>query len=299
MAGPIVVAGEALADLVANAVGGYDAHLGGGPFTAARTLARLGQGGRDVFFAGALSTDGLGTRMREALVADGVRLDAVQLVDAPTTLAVVDVGTDGAAEYRFYTEGTSAPALSAVTLPSGLGALHVGTLGLVLEPMATVIEDLVTGAPLDTLVVVDPNCRPSLILDRAAYRGRLDRVLARADLLKASVEDLAYLEPDARPAEAARRLGTPAVVTAGADGALAVTRENVVEVPARRVRVVDTIGAGDAFGGGLLAWWIESGLTRSALGDAAALAQAAAFGARVAAHVVSRAGADPPWRREL
>ncbi|MEJ7893096.1 MAG: PfkB family carbohydrate kinase [Solirubrobacteraceae bacterium] len=296
MAGPIVVAGEALADLVANAVGGYDAHLGGGPFTAARTLARLGQ---PAWFAGALSTDGLGTRMREALVADGVRLDAVQLVDAPTTLAVVDVGTDGAAEYRFYSEGTSAPALSAVTLPSGIGALHVGTLGLILEPMATVIEDLVTGAPLDTLVVVDPNCRPDLIADRTAYRARLDRVLARADLLKASVDDLAYLEPDARPAEAARRLGAPAVVTAGADGALAVTREDVVEVPAHRVRVVDTIGAGDAFGAGLLAWWIESGLTRSALGDAAALAQAAAFGARVAAHVVSRAGADPPWRREL
>ncbi len=295
-AGPIVVAGEALADLVANAEGGFDAHLGGGPFTAARTLARLG---RQAWFAGALSTDGLGTRMRERLVADGVRLDAVQLVDAPTTLAVVDVGTDGAAEYRFYVEGTSAPALTAITLPTGVRALHVGTLGLVLEPMATVIEDLVTGAPLDTLVMLDPNCRPGLITDRQAYRGRLDRLLARTDLLKASVEDLAYLEPDARPAEAARRLGAPAVVTAGGEGAVVVTREDVVEVPAVRVRIVDTIGAGDAFGAGLLAWWTERDLTQSALSDARALAEAAAFGARVAGRVVSRPGADPPWRREL
>lgn len=293
---PIVVAGEALADLVSDGGKSFAAHLGGGPFTAARTLARLG---RPAWFAGALSTDGLGTRMRETLVADGVRLDAVELVDAPTTLAVVDVDAEGGAAYRFYTEGTSAPALSAVVLPSGTGALLVGTLGLVLEPMATVIESVVTGAPLDVLVVVDPNCRPGLIADRTAYRARLDRVLARADLVKASVEDLAYLEPDARPAEAVRRLGAPAVVTDGARGALAVTRDDVVEVPARRVRVVDTIGAGDSFGAGVLAWWTERGLTQSALTDGAALAEAAAFGARVAAHVVSRPGADPPWRRQL
>ncbi len=294
--GPIVVAGEALADLVANAVGGFDAHLGGGPFTAARTVARLGQ---PAWFAGAVSTDGLGVRLREALVADGVRLDAVTLTDAPTTLAVVDVDAEGSARYRFYVEGTSAPALEAAVLPSGIAALHVGTLGLVLEPLATVIEDLVTGAPLDALVVVDPNCRPELIPDRRAYRERLDRVLARADLLKASVEDLAFLEPDARPAEAARRLGAPAVVTAGAEGALAVTREDVVSVPARRVRVVDTIGAGDAFGGGLLAWWTERGLPKTTLGDITALAEAAAFAARVAGRVVARAGAVPPWRSDV
>jgi len=291
-----VVAGEALADLVANGEGGYDAHLGGGPFTAARTLARLGQ---PAWFAGAISTDGLGVRLREALVADGVRLDGVTLTDAPTTLAVVDVDSEGVARYRFYVDGTSAPSLAAAVLPSGIAALHVGTLGLVLEPMATVIEDLVIGAPLDALVLVDPNCRPELIADRRAYRERLDRVLARADLLKASVEDLAYLEPDARPAEAARRLGTPAVITAGAEGALAVTRDDVVTVPARRVRVVDTIGAGDAFGGGLLAWWRERGLGQGALGDVAALAEAAAFAARVAGHVVGRAGAVPPRRVEV
>ena len=291
-----MVAGEALADLVANAEGGYDVHLGGGPFTAARTLARLG---RPAWFAGAISTDRLGTRLREALVTDGVRLDAVTLTDLPTTLAVVDVDNEGSARYRFYVEGTSAPSLQAVVVPAGVAALHVGTLGLVLEPMASVIEDLVTGAPLDALVLVDPNCRPELISDRRAYRERLDRVLARADLLKASVEDLAYLEPDARPAEAARRLGAPAVVTAGAEGALAVTRDDTVTVPSRRVRVVDTIGAGDAFGGGLLAWWTERGLGQAALGDAAALAEAAAFGARVSEHVVARPGADPPRRRDV
>ncbi|MEA2166918.1 MAG: fructokinase [Solirubrobacteraceae bacterium] len=276
--------------------GGFATHLGGGPFTTARTLARLG---RPAWFAGALSTDGLGARLRAALVADGVRLDTVALVDAPTTLALADVDAEGVARYRFYVEGTSAPMFESATLPNGTAALHVGTLGLVLEPMASVIEDLVITAPLDTLVMVDPNCRPDLIGDRAAYRARLDRVLARADLVKASVEDLAYLEPDARPAEAARRLGLPAVVTAGAEGALVVTREDAVSVPARRVRVVDTIGAGDSFGGGLLAWWTERGLGHTALGETAALVEAAAFGVKVSAHVVARAGAVPPLRSQV
>lgn len=285
-----------LADLVANASAGYDAHLGGGPFNAARSLSRLG---RSTYFAGALSMDGLGVRAREQLVADGVRLELVSLVDAPTTLALVDVGNEGGAEYRFYVDGTSAPLLAPLSLPSGISALVVGTLGLVLEPMASVIEAMVVGAPSDVLIVVDPNCRPDLIADRAAYRARLDRVLARASLLKASVEDLAYLEPDARPAEAARRLGVPAVVTAGAEGALAITKEDVVEVPARRTRVVDTIGAGDSFGGGLLAWWLERVGGRERVVTVEALAEAAAFAARVAAVTVSRAGADPPWRAEL
>ncbi len=292
-AGPVVVAGEALADLVANASGGYDAHLGGGPFNAARTLSRLGQ---STYFAGALSTDGLGTRMRERLVADGVRLDLVSLVEAPTTLALVDVGNEGGAEYRFYTQDTSAPLLEAVSLPSGIAALHVGTLGLVLEPMASTIEALVVGAPRDAFVMVDPNCRPDLIRDRAAFRARLDRILARADLVKASVEDLAYLEPDCRPAEAARRLGVPAVVTAGADGALAVTREDVVEVPAapraggrhdRRRRRVRRRAA----------------RLVARAGAAAADGRGAGRGGRVRHPrrlvVVSRAGANPPWRAEL
>ena len=81
---------------------GVQTHLGGGPFTAARTLARLG---RPVWFAGALSTDGLGTQLRAALVADGVRLDAVTLVDAPTTLAVADVDAEGAAALPLLRRG--------------------------------------------------------------------------------------------------------------------------------------------------------------------------------------------------
>ena len=108
-------------------------------------------------------------------------------------------------------------------------------------------------------MALDPNCRPPAIEDEAAYRARLGRLLERTDLLKASVEDLAWLDPGADPVAAARALlardGAVAIVTVGPDGALVVSGGDVVEIPAVEVEVVDTIGAGDAFMGALLARW--------------------------------------------
>ncbi len=78
-----------------------------------------------------------------------------------------------------------------------------GPSGLVFEPIAAAIETLVERLADDTILVVDPNCRPSAIADASAYRARLDRILARADVVKVSTADLAYLGVD--PDRAGRR----------------------------------------------------------------------------------------------
>ena len=96
-----------------------------------------------------------------------------------------------------------------------------------------------------------------MIADAAAYRARLDRVLALADVVKVSEEDLDWLAPGVpRPTPRALLDHGPAVVllTLGADGALVLTA-TARAVAAPPVDVVDTIGAGDAFSGGWLAWW--------------------------------------------
>jgi fructokinase len=72
-----------------------------------------------------------------------------------------------------------------------------------------------------------------------------------------------------------------------------------VQVPAPSVEVVDTIGAGDAFGGGFLAWWRSRSLGREQLDDQSTVVEAATFGALVAAHTVARAGASPPYLHEV
>src|SRR6266702_1278854 len=184
----ITVAGEALIDLLVENNGGVRARPGGGPFNTARTIGRLGLAPA---FLGRLSQDRFGHLLAASLDRDGVRLAIPQLADAPTTLAATSSCALG------Y------PLLSAA-LPAGLTALHSGSLALVAEPIATSIERLITiDLPSDTLVMIDPNCRPEAITDLHAYRARLSRIQRRADVVKASLEDLAYLYPGATARHAA------------------------------------------------------------------------------------------------
>ena len=292
----MVVSGEALVDLVLSADGSIAGHPGGGPYNVARTLGRLEQA---VAYLGCVSDDSFGRHLRRRLEDDGVSADAIVSTHAPTTLALAELDAGGSARYRFYAAGTSAPGLgleaARAALPERMSAFYLGTLGLVFEPLASTLEALVGELDDGTLVALDPNCRPPAIEDEAAYRARLGRLLERTDLLKASVEDLAWLDPGADPVAAARGLlardGAVAIVTVGPDGALVVSGGDVVEIPAVEVEVVDTIGAGDAFMGALLARWRGGG------GDQ--LEEAARFACRVAGLTCARAGADPPLLAEL
>jgi fructokinase len=301
----IVVAGDNLVDLIVSPDGRLEPVPGGGAFNTARTLARLG---RPVAFLCCLSTDHFGRRLRAALADDGVDLGLVAATDAPTTLAVAELDHHGSATYRFYLAGTAAASLDDAHVRSVMATdpdvLHVASLGLVMEPIGATIEALVGRIGPATLLMVDPNCRPTVIADAAGYRRRLGAILARADVIKVSDDDLAYLEPglDARTAAERLREGSQAVVlvTRGADPVLVVGtagRAFEVEVPA--ITVVDTVGCGDAFGGGFLAWWSEHGLGRDALADPATVRDAVAFAVEVAAITGQRAGADPPRRSEL
>ena len=300
----IVVAGEALIDLIVHEDGRLEAVLGGGPFNTARTIARLGG---TAGFLGRLSTDRFGAMLRAALVADGVDLRFARTTDAPTTLAVAELDEHGVATYHFHLAETSAPGLTTDEADAALAttpvALHVGTLGLVAEPIATTLANAVQAVGAATLVMVDPNCRPRAIPDRAAYLDRLRRVLARADVVKVSVDDLAYLAPDqpARDAAAALLGQGPRVVllTDGARSVRVTGHSFSFDVPVPSIRVVDTVGSGDAFGGAFLGRWIELGLGREALADAGLVREAVEVAIEVASLTCQRPGADPPRRAEV
>ena len=303
--GVILVCGEALYDLVATDSDDLKAHPGGGPFNAARTIARLEQ---PAAYLGRLSNDRFGARLERILVDDGVHVESVVRTEDPTTLALAELdGSGSVTRYRFYAEGTSAagltPEAALAALPAEVDTVFVGTLGLVLEPMATALEAVVDRLSPGAFVAVDPNCRPWVIADPAAYRRRLRRILGRSDLVKVSEEDVAWLHPDRDPIEATRALladgPSVGVLTRGADGAVVVTAERDVAVAPPPVKVVDTIGAGDAFAGGLLAWRREHGLGADALSDLDTAVEAARFACAVAARTCERAGASPPYRAEL
>jgi fructokinase len=185
----------------------------------------------------------------------------------------------------------------------GAAGLHVGGLGLVFEPQAKAIATLVREAAPETLVLLDPNCRPGAVRDPTVYHERLHEVLSRADVVKASEEDLMYLKPAGTPLQTARGLleRGPAVVllTHGGRGATVVGAHGEARIEARPAQVIDTIGAGDAFGAAWLASWIGEGLGRADLTDFGATVRAAEFAAMVAARTCQRAGADPPTALEL
>lgn len=298
--GVITVVGEALVDLVIEPDGSVTAALGGAPFNTARTCGRLGV---DVEFVGAISLDRFGSMLAAQLAADGVSIDRLPRVDLPTTLAAAELDGHGAAQYRFYIADTSAPALVDVGDDRQCDVLFVGGLGLVLEPMADTVEQLVAIQGDGCFVMVDVNCRPRIITDRDAYVARVDRLLAMADIVKVSDDDLEYLVPGHHPAAAARVLlhrGPRAVLlTAGGDGVRVITAAGGELVPVAPVDVVDTIGAGDSFGGGFLSWWVGAGFGTAEVDDLDLLVRAVGAATAVAGVVCVRRGADPPWRSEL
>jgi fructokinase len=176
---------------------------------------------------------------------------------------------------------------------------------LALAPGGAVLERFLVRARDSATVVVDPNVRPSVVGDLSRVRADVDRWCGIADILKASADDVGVLYPGEPPeAVAGRWLSAGAgvvVVTLGADGVLAVTASGVVRVPAPPTVVVDTVGAGDTFTAGFLAWLHGAGALGGRLNGLGAqdLEAALALGVRAAAITCSRVGADPPYRHEL
>lgn len=301
----VAVIGEALVDLVVTPDAIVTAVPGGGPFNAARTLARLEI---PTSFVGAISADAFGDLLHAGLRDSSVDLAIADRVDAPTTLAIAQLDGQGSATYRFLLDGTSAAAVTPGTAVEVLGALapaalHVGTLGLVLAPLRDATLAAIGAASEACLVFADPNCRPAVVRDRDDYLSRLDAVLRRADVVKLSTEDAEFLAPGTAPlayaAEIVARGPSVVLLTDGGNGVHMITERDTVSLDVPRVTVVDTVGAGDSFGGGFLAWWLRRGLGREALDDPALLAEAVSFGIRVAALTCQRPGADPPRLSEL
>ncbi|WP_406865283.1 carbohydrate kinase [Streptomyces sp. HUAS MG47] len=296
----IVVAGESLIDLVpdgaATALGPLVPRRGGGPYNTAVALGRLGA---DVAFCSRVSTDGFGAALMDGLHAAGVRTDLVQRGPEPTTLAVATVGADGSAGYGFYAEGTADRLFTLPErLPDGVRALSFGTLSLALEPGASAYEALLRReAGRGALTLLDPNIRPGLIPEAAAYRARFRRWLPYVSLLKLSEEDARWL--GGTPEEWAAAGPAAVVLTRGAAGLTVYTPTLTASVPGVPVPVADTIGAGDTVNAALLhALANQSRDELAALGDDA-WRDLLGYAAEAAALTCTRRGAEPPYATEL
>jgi fructokinase len=301
----VLVVGEALVDVVVRDETLVERHVGGSPTNVAIGLARLGH---DVRLATCVGADVAGELVRERLAADGVRLAAGTFPRGRSSTPTARLDGRGSATYEFDLVWDLLPVDVA-----GVGHLHTGSIATALMPGSAAAHVALTGARAQGATTsYDPNLRPRIIGTADAERPGVESLVASADVAKASEEDLAWLYAARSVEEVGRlwlELGTSlVVVTLGADGAVAWHRsapERRIDVAPQAVSVVDTVGAGDSFMSGLLSGLLDAGLLgggrRAALRDAAPADVEPALRRAVATSAItcSRAGSDPPTRREL
>ena len=305
----ILCCGEALIDMLprqsTDGEVAFAPYPGGAVFNTAIALGRLGSPAG--FFSG-LSNDLFGEMLDTALADSQVESRLAVRSAKPTTLAFVKL-TNGQASYAFYDENTAGRMLTPQDLPDlpdSVSALFFGGISLVAEPCGSAYEALMAREAGSRVTMIDPNIRPSFITDETAYRARIERMVALADIVKLSDEDLTWLRGKGKISVLARgllELGPKLIcITEGAKGARGITATGEVFVPATKVKVADTVGAGDTFNAGVLASLHKSGaLTKDGLAnlDDRVLTAALTYGVRTAAITVSRPGANPPRAFEL
>ncbi len=297
-----LVIGEALIDIVQRDGHVLGEHVGGSPLNVAIGLGRLDRG---VDFLTHIADDDRGRRIVSHVEASGVRLvpGSVSAARTPTALATID--ETGAATYTFDIDwqlsGTPevAPPLVA----------HTGSIAGFLDPGCLATAALLDVYRLAATITFDPNVRPALIDDRDQAIARIDRLVEKADVVKASDEDLHWIDPTRTPEQIAtawQAMGPSIVaVTMGARGAFAICAAGTVRVEARRVEVIDTVGAGDSFMTGLIdALWSLNLLGADKRADLARIGVDTVEGVLRAATLassvtVARAGADLPDRAAL
>ena len=302
MTATFLIAGEALTDIVVDADGGRREYPGGSPMNVAVALARLGH---DAHLLTAIGEDPRGEAIRAHLDDSGVHLTPSSVGPGRTSTAEAVLDASGAATYTFDLAWDPDPA----GLPSDLDAVHTSSIAAVMEPGATTLAELLRTARTAATISYDPNARPTLMGEPADVRARIEENIALSDVVKASDEDVTWLygTDDVEDVVSSwRELGPSlTVLTRGGEGSVAFSESGRVQVAPVPVEVVDTVGAGDTFSAGILDALADKDLLgadrREMLGAIPSdeLAAVLRRAARLAAITVSRAGANPPWSREL
>jgi fructokinase len=297
----IVVAGESLIDVVVDADGDSTETPGGSPLNVAVGLGRLE--------VPATLISQVGHDERGGLVVQHVTSSSAEVVAVPTSsgrtsVATAHLDSGGAASYDFDLEWS----LPRQELPPSW-ALHVGSLGTLLEPGRHSVLDLVEQAcAREEFVSYDANLRESFLEDRErAWRDVRD-LGSRCTLVKLSDEDAGLLDPGSDPDDVARTLlegerTLLVLLTRGSRGATAFTADDEVSEQPRPVTVVDTVGAGDAFMAATLAQLHDlDAFSRPGPGvplDPESLGRLLRGSIEVAAITCERRGANPPRRQDL
>ncbi|WMU40631.1 aminoimidazole riboside kinase [Enterobacter bugandensis] len=254
----IWVLGDAVVDLLPDGEGKLLQCPGGAPANVAVGIARLG--GKSAFI-GRVGDDPFGRFMAKTLADERVDVKHMRLDPAHrTSTVVVDLDDHGERSFTFMVRPSADLFLEPADLPTFSAGewLHVCSIALSAEPSrSATFQAMADIRKAGGYVSFDPNIRPDLWPDENALRRCLEQALQSADVVKLSVEELAFLTGDADVQGGLNTLmqRCPArlvLVTQGKEGVIAWHQGAVKHYPATPVQCVDTTGAGDAFVAGLL-----------------------------------------------
>jgi fructokinase len=292
----IISCGDAIIDMMPGPV------PGGSNMNVAVAAARLGT---PTAFVGRVSLDSYGELLMKHMEHSGVDTQLVERGSEPT--AVADVSLDPTPSFQFDADGTAEANLTNADLsPLGPGPhiVHGGTFGMYRGRTARTLAELVETNP--GLVSLDPNVRPTIVDDRAEWDYWHHRWLNQTSLYRCSDEDLEWISPSRSADSFAAELlagGVEAViVTRGSDGCEIFTPSWSDKRAGVAAEVVDTVGAGDTFMGGVLCGLHERGvISRGLLTslDQKSFLDVIDNALSAAAIVCGREGANPPWRVEV
>lgn len=301
MTARFLTVGESLTDIVVAADGTRREFPGGSPLNVAVALGRLGH---ESHLLTRIGDDPRGRAIRDHLEASSVVLTPGSIDHRPTSTAEARLREDGSAAYTFDLSWDP----DARDLPVAIDAVHTSSIAAVLDPGAALVADVLAHHARTATISYDPNARPDLMGDPVRTRSLVEAIIARADVVKSSDEDIAWLygTEDVEDVVASwRELGpTITVLTRGGEGATGFAPGGRVAVEPVRIDVADTVGAGDTFSAGILHALALRGLLGAsgrerlrAIG-VEELGEVLAVAAALAAITVSRPGADPPWTHE-
>ncbi len=258
----VVALGELLIDFtnVSADVEGYPtmaAHPGGAP---ANFLAALSKFGAKAALLGKVGNDTFGKLLTATLQKAGIETKGlVASDDVFTTLAFVTLDETGNREFAFARKPGADTLLSFEEIDLSLideaKVFHFGTLSLTDEPARTATYKAVAYAKeKGKLITYDPNLRKPLWADLEEAKKQLLWGLGQADVVKISDEEVEFLfglgvEEGAKHILA--NFGVKLVfVTCGAEGCFFMNGKAQGHVPSLHgIKVIDTTGAGDIFGG--------------------------------------------------
>jgi len=263
MTNRVWVLGDAVVDLVPDDNDRYLKCPGGAPANVAVGVARLAG---DSAFIGRVGADPLGNFLRQVLSSEGVDVDHMHLDLAHRTSTVlVDLDDQGERSFTFLVKPSADLFLQADELPEFQAGqwLHLCSIALAQEPSrSAALTAMQAIRAANGFVSFDPNIRLEVWRDPAELRACLEQALALATVVKLSREELSYLCGPIALEQGIEQLMSRypiqlLLVTLGGDGVLAHDRQKLHPLGARRIQVIDSTGAGDAFVAGLLAGLAE------------------------------------------